>query len=103
MFPAHIQYFMSTYLVFGIFPLDKVLHLLVGMFITIVMRLFKFRMRMIFLIIAVVALIKEAIDSRIMTNTIEENILDAIATFSYPLLLHLAIKVKSAQRKKMIN
>jgi hypothetical protein len=94
MFPPEIQKIISTYQIFGFIPLDKVLHVLVGMIITIVLRTFKLRMGLVFTIVFLLAVAKEINDTFVLNNTMEEHILDILVSIAYPLILWVAIIFK---------
>jgi hypothetical protein len=94
MFPPEIQKIISTYQIFGFIPLDKVLHVLVGMIITIVLRTFKIRMGLVFTIVFLLAVAKEINDTFVLNNTMEEHILDILVSIAYPLILWVAIIFK---------
>lgn len=83
-------------MIFGVIPLDKVLHFLIGMLITIVLRWRKVSINKILLLIFILELIKETHDSFVLNNTMEEHILDALVTFLYPALIWVIIKIKSS-------
>lgn len=102
MFPRHIQYLISNYNIFGFIPLDKTLHFVIGTLITIILRLFKIRMRFIFLFIIVIELIKEFIDYKTLNSTLSEQIIDALITLTYPIILILVIKLKENLNRKIL-
>ena len=94
LFPRPIQDVISNYKILGIFPLDKILHVVAGMIITIVMRSFGLRMRWVILCLVILEIIKESIDSTVYTATGSEHAMDILATFAYPLLLFVIIQIK---------
>ena len=94
LFPKDIQKVISTYKIFDFIPLDKTLHVIVGMIVTISMRSFGLKMRWIFLCLVILEIIKESIDNTAMTATTEEHLLDVLATVIYPLILLIVIAVK---------
>lgn len=94
MFPPEIQRIISTYQIFGFIPLDKVLHVLVGMFVTVVLRLFKIRMVRVLFIVLLLAVGKELNDTYVLNNTMEEHILDILVSIAYPLILWAAVTLK---------
>lgn len=98
-FPTQIQSIISSYKILGFVPLDKTLHFIVGMIITIIMRKFKVRMLFIFLILAAVELFKEFNDYYVLNSTLAEQIIDALATFIYPIMIMIIIKLKARNDK----
>lgn len=96
MFPPEIQKIISSYLILGFLPLDKFLHFMVGVIVTILLRLFKIRMSIVFSATLILALGKECIDFYVLNNTFWEQFLDIGVTLIYPLLLWGVIKIKSA-------
>lgn len=94
MFPQNVQKIISSYQILGIIPLDKVLHFIVGMILTIVMRKMNFRFRWVFGILVMLEAVKEFIDSYAYSSTLEEHLLDALATLSYPTIILIVIYIK---------
>lgn len=95
MFPAHVQKFISSYYVFGLLPLDKVLHFIVGVFVTIVLRKWGASMRRTVTVLLLFALLKELIDSFTLNNSFFEHCIDVFATMIYPMLVWLIIMLKT--------
>ena len=101
LFPMAVQNIISTYQILGFIPLDKALHFLIGLIITIIMRWRKVRFRYVFLVIVSLEVFKEIHDSYVLGSTWLEHELDFIATLAYPslLLITVWIKKKSLQSK----
>ncbi len=93
-FPPEIQRIISTYLVFGFIPLDKLLHFLVGAIVAIGLRLSGRSFRSVFIVVAILAIAKEVNDSFILNNSIIENGLDIIVTLAYPILIYGIDRIK---------
>ncbi len=94
MFPAKVQFLISNYLIFGLIPLDRTLHFVVGMIISIIMREKKQSFKKIFIVIGVLELIKEVIDIRTLNHKFTDTIWDAAVTFAYPLILIGTMQLK---------
>lgn len=99
MFPKEIQYVISNYQIFGVIPLDKTLHFLVGAIITVVLRWRKVSIQNTFIILAFIEITKEIIDSKTLQSSIHEEVMDFIATFIYPAILYCVIAFKKAKSK----
>lgn len=99
MFPNKIQYFISNYYIFDIFPLDKTLHIIIGAILTIVLRKFGLRMKHVFAILAILCIVKELIDSKTIGSTFSESITDIVVSFFYPIIVVIIIKLKSNLNK----
>lgn len=87
MFPPEIQYVISNYQVFGLLPLDKILHFFIGAIITVALRILGINPTWTLIIVAIVAMIKEAIDSYTLNNSTTEHIVDILVSVLYPALL----------------
>lgn len=87
MFPIHIQKIISTYQILGIIPLDKFLHFIVGMIVTLALKYTKFSFKTTFIIIFGLCVLKEIIDYGTLQSSILESIADTVVTFIYPLML----------------
>lgn len=94
MFPNHIQKIISTYQIMGFLPLDKFLHFLVGLIITIALRYSKFSFKTIFFVILVMCIVKEIVDYGTIQSSVAESIADTVVSFLYPLLLWGAVWLK---------
>ncbi len=88
MFPPEIQKVISTYLVFGFIPMDKLLHFIVGAILAVGLRLSGRTFKTMFIVIGVIAVIKEVIDSFTMNSFLREHSLDILVTFIYPTLMY---------------
>ncbi len=89
MFPKSIQNVISNYQILGWIPLDKVLHFIVGMALTLFLIRFKLRLIYILVSILALALIKEYIDSFAYTSHWLEHSLDALTSITYPVILYV--------------
>ncbi len=88
MFPPEVQQIISNYLVFGFLPLDKLLHFLVGAILAAGLRLSGRTFRTTFILIGVIAVVKEVIDSFTLNSVLEEHCLDIIVTLIYPTVMY---------------
>jgi phosphatidylserine synthase len=68
-------------------PLDIPAHLLVGAIMAVFLLKMTKNKRTILLLILSIALMKEAYDQEIMTNTLQENIKDTVVTMLIPLVI----------------
>ena len=98
MFPRDIQKFISAYQIFGLIPLDKTLHLFIGMLITILMRLFNQNMKRVLGVLLVIVITKEIIDLNTLQSSILETFWDALVTFIYPVIILIVIEIKKRGR-----
>jgi hypothetical protein len=96
MFPPEIQRIISTYLILGVIPLDKVLHLVVGAAAAIALRGAGRSFRTVFLLTAGLALGKEAIDAFTLNSSLAEQGLDVAVTLAYPTLMYGIHRLKGA-------
>lgn len=92
--------FISSYMIAGILPLDKLLHFLFGLIITVILLKKKYTLKSVFILLLILELSKEYYDSYVMTNTLVENILDFLTTFIYPVIIYLVRKFKSSRFSK---
>ena len=100
LFPPHVQKFISGYRIFGVLPLDKTLHFVIGMGLTILLKKLGMRLRYVFLTVLVIEILKEISDKDVIGNTPEEHAWDILATMLYPLLLIAVWVVKKWLRKR---
>ncbi|HXH73682.1 MAG TPA: hypothetical protein VNJ08_01860 [Bacteriovoracaceae bacterium] len=101
LFSEDTQKFISNYMVMGLVPLDKVLHFLVGLIITLVMRFLSFKMKYVFLLLAALEIIKEFNDYAVLNSSRLEQVYDIVATFLYPLILLGVLRFKERLRLKI--
>lgn len=94
MFPRDIQFIISNYLILDFIPLDKFLHFIVGIIITLLVRMAGFRIRYSFLLILITCVVKEVIDIKTLDSKLSESILDTVVTFFYPVLVLSVKKIK---------
>lgn len=87
MMPPEWQNFISTYQIGGFFPLDKLLHIFVGVVITLTGRRLGWSVTRTALLLGIIAVGKEANDFFVLTSTWQEHLLDIGATFLYPALV----------------
>jgi hypothetical protein len=85
--PPEWQHIVSNYQVLGVIPLDKLLHVLVGILLTLVVRRLGKGLRAATLLVAGVALAKEVNDFFVLNSSLGEQLLDILATVAYPLLV----------------
>lgn len=91
--------FISSYMIAGVIPLDKLLHFIFGMFFTILMLKKKQSLKNVFITLLIIEIAKETYDSSVMTNTLGENICDLLATFIYPMAIWGVRELKKHREK----
>lgn len=101
-FPKAVQTIISNYKIAGFIPLDKVLHFLVGMLVTIILRTKKVKISRIMILLITLEVIKEVHDSYTLNSSLLEEFLDFFCTLSYPLLLFIVIKSKQKLQKNIL-
>ena len=87
MFPREVQQIISSYQIFGLVPLDKTLHFLVGAAVTVVAARLGLRLRWVFLLLLVLGGVKEYLDSFAYTSHWREHTLDILAGLAYVIVL----------------
>lgn len=80
--------------ILGILPLDLILHFIVGALLTIIGQIRKINLKWTILIILILSLIKEYLDSSTMTSSVSESLKDIATTMIYPILIFIVVKIK---------
>ena len=94
--------YISTTKIFGLIPLDSVLHVVVGAILTILLIKLKIRYIYIFLILLIISVIKEIYDYPTMTFSYREAFIDTALTYAY-FCIHIIIKkIRRRLFKKML-
>jgi hypothetical protein len=86
--------FFSNTKLFGVIPLDIVMHLSVSYALMIILLIKKVRFLYAYFFVFFLAIAKEIFDSFSLTNTIQENLKDLIVSMIFPTLLLLVWKIK---------
>ncbi len=93
--------YISTTKLFNVVPLDILLHITIGYIVYIgIKNILKLNYTISYIVILALEILKEFIDSFSMTNTLEENIKDFIATMLIPTTLLL---IKRKKNKNKLN
>lgn len=100
MFPAKIQYLISNYQVFGVLPLDKILHFFIGAILTVGLRLMGVKPSWTLFFVTMIAVVKEVIDSYTINNSNLEHFVDILVSILYPLLLLGVARLKQHSSAK---
>ena len=87
--------YISSTSILGVFPLDSILHFVIGALITIYCLKFKIKFIYGAVIILIVGLTKEVYDSSTIGSTMNEHFIDMFATFLYPFLLGVVRLIKN--------
>lgn len=88
----------KTYL-FGLIPVDGLLHFAIGLILTLVLRKKGLSPIMTVTLIALIQLLKEFLDSFSMTATFEEALKDTVITLIFPVLNLILFYVKRTIEK----
>lgn len=92
--------FISDYNLFGFLPLDKTLHFFFGMWLTMLLRSYRVRFKIIFSVLIGLELIKETYDSFYLESTLLEHCLDFVVTLLYPIILLGVVELKKRLPKE---
>lgn len=97
-FHNEIQHLFSTisaYRIVGLIPLGMILHIGISAIITIALLKYGMAFEQVVIIVFLVGLSKEFLDSFVINNTMTKHLLDLCYDMSYPAILLLIRKIKS--------
>lgn len=97
-FHSEIQIILGTisvYRIFDFIPLGMILHISISAFITIALLKYGMEFEKVVIIVFLIGLAKEFLDSFVINNTMAKHILDLCYDMSYPAALALVRKIKS--------
>lgn len=91
----------STYILSGLIRLDLLLHFIMGVFLTLIIRKWKKSPIFGLSLVLLIQLIKEYYDSFNMQASLEEAFIDTIVTIAYPLILVLLnVVIKKIEKRR---
>lgn len=89
----------SAYRIYDIIPLGMILHITISAAITHILLKRGMKFKYVCLIVFIIGLSKEIMDTFVLNNTLQKHILDMCYDMSYPAFLYLREKIRLYIRK----